>query len=66
MNIFAPQTRSVTCPFCFETIDVFIDMSAGNQNYIEDCQVCCKPMKINIHIDSTDPENVSIDAERDE
>lgn len=66
MNIFAPQTRSVTCPFCFETLDVFIDLSAGNQNYIEDCQVCCKAMKISINQDPADPEKVSVEAERDE
>lgn len=38
--------RSVTCPFCGERIDIAIDLSAGGQEYTEDCQVCCQPMVI--------------------
>lgn len=34
------------CPFCFETIDLFIDTSAGAQNYVEDCPVCCRPFEV--------------------
>ena len=36
--------QSVGCPYCGETIDVLIDSSDAEQQYIEDCQVCCKPI----------------------
>jgi transcription elongation factor Elf1 len=38
--------KSVNCPFCGENITILLDLSAGSQSYIEDCQVCCRPMQI--------------------
>jgi hypothetical protein len=32
------------CPYCGEIIKVLIDPSDSDQQYIEDCQVCCKPI----------------------
>ncbi|MEZ8187468.1 CPXCG motif-containing cysteine-rich protein [Shewanella sp. 5S214] len=34
----------IDCPYCGETIEVLIDSSDAGQQYIEDCQVCCKPI----------------------
>jgi hypothetical protein len=34
----------VSCPYCGEIIQVLIDGSIEHQNYIEDCQVCCRPI----------------------
>ena len=25
---------------------ILLDLSAGDQSYIEDCQVCCQPMQV--------------------
>ena len=36
--------RSVGCPYCGESISVLIDPTDLEQQYIEDCQVCCKPI----------------------
>lgn len=36
--------ESVACPYCGEIIKVLIDSSDMDQQYIEDCQVCCKPI----------------------
>lgn len=38
--------ESIDCPFCGENITVLLDLSAGDQSYIEDCQVCCRPIQI--------------------
>ena len=38
--------RRVSCPFCGESMTILVDTSAGAQSYIEDCQVCCRPMSI--------------------
>ncbi|WP_053970249.1 CPXCG motif-containing cysteine-rich protein [Mangrovimonas sp. ST2L15] len=35
-----------TCPYCWETISMLIDVSIKNQEYIEDCEVCCNPIKV--------------------
>ena len=42
MNI--EEEHSIACPYCGETIQVMIDCSSGEQEYIEDCQVCCRPI----------------------
>ncbi len=34
------------CPACHETVSVSIDTSGGSYETIEDCSVCCRPMRI--------------------
>jgi len=36
--------KTIECPYCGEAINVLIDSSDIEQQYIEDCQVCCKPI----------------------
>lgn len=36
--------KSVGCPYCGETIRVLIDAADVDEQYIEDCQVCCRPI----------------------
>ena len=35
-----------TCPHCWQTISMILDLSVEEQEYIEDCEVCCNPLKI--------------------
>ena len=39
------------CPYCGEAITVLVDASAPAQEYIEDCEVCCRPMVLTIYLD---------------
>ena len=34
------------CPYCWEEISMLIDASVSSQSYIEDCEICCNPIKI--------------------
>ena len=38
----------IACPYCGEFLTIALDLSAGSQTYIEDCQVCCQPMQIKV------------------
>lgn len=38
----------ITCPYCSERISVLVDGSEPDQEYVEDCQVCCQPMLITV------------------
>lgn len=49
MNELDP--REIECPYCGETIDVFIDTSELPSRYIEDCQVCCRPINFDVSED---------------
>ena len=53
--------RRITCPFCAEPMSILIDLSAGAQTYIEDCQVCCQPMQIAFETDGSDLLYLQID-----
>jgi hypothetical protein len=44
MNLL--QGQDATCPYCWETISLTLDLSVPEQSYIEDCPVCCKPMVV--------------------
>ena len=44
------QETAISCPYCGESITILVDGSLEEQQYIEDCQVCCKPMVIHLQI----------------
>jgi hypothetical protein len=52
------QTRKVVCPYCSQTFYLFVDISAGDQEYIEDCQVCCQPIEFRIRIEDGEIEEI--------
>jgi hypothetical protein len=39
------------CPFCGEPIELLVDLSAPDQRYIEDCEVCCRPIRVHARTD---------------
>ena len=41
----------IQCPYCGESIEILVDASAGAQRYIEDCQVCCRPISIAVSVE---------------
>jgi hypothetical protein len=39
----------VVCPYCGETNEIALDPDGGAfQDYIEDCQVCCRPWRVRV------------------
>ena len=44
-------SRDINCPYCGEAIEVFLDCSVDQQDYIEDCQVCCRPIEFRVSVD---------------
>jgi len=44
------ESAHVDCPYCGESLEIAVDTSVGRQDYIEDCQVCCKPMQLRIRV----------------
>jgi hypothetical protein len=53
----------IQCPYCGETISVVVDDSAGAQSYVEDCQVCCRPIEIAVRLDADGAAMVTARAE---
>jgi len=53
------------CPSCGEPIQLLVDCSVEKQEYIEDCQVYCRPMQIFTCIDSEGVPSLSIRNENE-
>lgn len=54
------DTHKTYCPYCGEPIDLVVDLSVVEQEYIEDCFVCCRPMVVNVTV--IDDENTIIEV----
>ena len=39
-----------SCPFCGADISMLLDLSAGDQTYFEDCEVCCRPILLRYRV----------------
>jgi len=59
------DNREIDCPYCGESIEVFIDTSALPQRYIEDCQVCCRPINFDVSEDFEGDITVRVSHEND-
>jgi hypothetical protein len=53
------QFQTITCPYCWESIEISLDLSVDTQQQIEDCSVCCRP--IVIRYSAADGELASLD-----
>ena len=40
------------CPYCWETISMLLDTSVRQQVYVEDCEVCCSPIEVEVKFEN--------------
>ncbi len=57
------DTHVIFCPCCGERLEILIDPSIRRQDYIEDCEVCCRPMSLHITIEEDGSIRVEARAE---
>jgi len=43
---------NVTCPYCAETYETQVDLTAGSFAYVEDCQICCQPIELFVEVNA--------------
>ena len=53
------ESQMYQCPYCWGEVEALLDLSAGDQEYVEDCPVCCRPIVFSLQ---TDGENWSLDV----
>jgi Cysteine-rich CPXCG len=39
---------AVQCPYCGERLETRVDLTTDEPSYIEDCQVCCRPIEFTV------------------
>lgn len=52
-------SREVNCPYCWESFEILIDPSVDEQDYIEDCEICCRPIRFLVRVEG---DEVYVDA----
>ena len=58
------EELDIQCPYCWQTINVLIDCSVETQEYIEDCQVCCRAIVFDVLVDDDGYPVVSVNSEQ--
>jgi len=59
------KDETISCPYCGECIDILLDCSVPDQHYIEDCQVCCRPININVSVNFDESLQVTVTNENE-
>ena len=69
--MFEVEEVFLSCPYCGEPISVLLDggaaeqVGAGDPSYIEDCQVCCRPMVLEPRLEADGSISLSARQEND-
>jgi hypothetical protein len=52
----------VACPYCGERVLLGLDPGGGTtQEYVEDCQVCCRPWRVRVSYGETGAAEVRVE-----
>jgi hypothetical protein len=38
--------EAIQCPFCGQSFDLVVDTSVPHQQFVTDCEVCCRPFEV--------------------
>jgi hypothetical protein len=61
MDLLEPVV--IRCPYCGAENEMLVDCLPDRQDYVEDCQVCCKPIQLSIAPWEDDAQQVDVRAE---
>lgn len=51
----------VSCPYCGESVELTLDPGSGpEQDYVEDCEVCCQPWQVSVRYDTEGHADVTV------
>ena len=60
----AETDAQVQCPYCGEVVEIGLDPGSGMvQEYVEDCQVCCRPWRVLVSYHSDGSATVNLEAD---
>jgi hypothetical protein len=59
----AETDATVSCPHCGAPVEVKLDPAGGAaQQYVEDCEICCRPWQVNVRYAADGHAQVSVTA----
>ena len=54
------EAVTIQCPYCWEFIEIAADCSVTLQEYIEDCDVCCRPIVMIVEVSTNGLPDVAV------
>ncbi|RMH22644.1 MAG: CPXCG motif-containing cysteine-rich protein [Gammaproteobacteria bacterium] len=58
------EFSGIQCPYCLSEFELPIDVTAGNQQWVTDCEVCCQPIQVFVTLEE-DENRLNIQVERE-
>ena len=53
----------VSCPYCAASVAITLDPGSGSdQEYVEDCEVCCQPWRVTVRYSAEGEAQVNVEA----
>jgi hypothetical protein len=65
LGLTGVEPFEISCPYCGEVIEILIDPSVESQSYVEDCQVCCRPINMAVTMGDDGTPHVQASADDD-
>ena len=59
----ADTDATVVCPYCGQAVEIALDPGSGtHQEYVEDCEVCCRPWNVSVSYLADGSASVDVEA----
>ena len=55
----------IDCPYCGEPIELLVEPAGESHRYVEDCQVCCRPITVWVQVGVDGEMLVSVGSQDD-
>ncbi|MBN1481332.1 CPXCG motif-containing cysteine-rich protein [candidate division KSB1 bacterium] len=55
----------IQCPYCWQKFAIQVDPTIRQQEYVEDCQVCCRPITVIVKVDEKGRPHITAKQEDD-
>ncbi len=53
----------ILCPYCGEPVEIQLSVVRADEEYVEDCSVCCRPILLHVTRDENGEPSVSAEKE---
>ena len=61
--MYALESVNIQCPYCWETFEAIADCSVESQEYVEDCEVCCRPIVMKVEVNNEGLPEIEVSRE---
>lgn len=59
----ADMSATTLCPHCSAPVEILLDPGGGQtQEYVEDCEVCCRPWSVSVRYTADGSAEVTLEA----